>query len=128
METVDRTGTFLGSLWESRTNIGSVLLEAGLAKLQTSFGVDRIPDSQILAQAEQSAKLQKLKVCHCVMHLISFLLFLLITISITFFSSPLKIWENYVEGQENTNGSSAESKEKEVLKVEFFSELTYDGL
>lgn len=56
----------MGSLWESRTNIGSVLLEAGLAKLQTGFGADRIPDSQILAQAEQSAKLQKLKVCYCV--------------------------------------------------------------
>ncbi|KAL0905168.1 hypothetical protein M5K25_027353 [Dendrobium thyrsiflorum] len=88
VETVDRTGTFLGSLWESTTNMGAVLLGAGLAKLQTSFGVDRIPDSQILAQAEQSAKLQK-----------------------------LKIWENYVEGQENANGPSAESKEKEVLKV-----------
>lgn len=72
VETVDRTGTFLGSLWESRTNIGSVLIEAGLAKLQTGFGADRIPDSQILAQSEQSAKLQKLKVCHCVLHFVSF--------------------------------------------------------
>lgn len=72
VEKVDRTGTFLGSLWESRINIGAVLLEAGLAKLQTGFGVDSIPDSQILAQAEQSAKLQKLKVCHCVIHLVSF--------------------------------------------------------
>lgn len=62
----------MGSLWESRTNIGSVLLEAGLAKLQTGFGADRIPDSQILAQAEQSAKLQKLKACHSVMDLVSF--------------------------------------------------------
>lgn len=70
VETVDRTGTFLGSLWESRTNIGSVLLEAGLAKL--GFAVDRIPDSQILTQAEQSAKLQKLKVFHCAMHFVSF--------------------------------------------------------
>lgn len=60
----------MGSLWESRTNIGAVLLEAGLARLQTGFGADRIPDSQILSQAEQSAKLQKLKVCHCVMYLV----------------------------------------------------------
>lgn len=52
--------------------MGSVLLEAGLAKLQTSFGTDRIPDSQILAQAEQSAKLQKLKVFHCVIHVLLF--------------------------------------------------------
>lgn len=62
METVDRTGTFLGSLWESRTNMGSVLLEAGLARLQTSFGSDRIPEFRILEQAEQSAKQKKLKV------------------------------------------------------------------
>ncbi|RWR73163.1 nuclease domain-containing protein 1 [Cinnamomum micranthum f. kanehirae] len=89
VETVDRTGTFLGSLWESRTNMAVSLLEAGLAKLQTSFGTDRIPDAHLLAQAEQSAKKQR-----------------------------LKIWENYVEGQEAVNGSSVvESKQKEVLKV-----------
>jgi len=89
VETVDRTGTFLGSLWESRTNMAVALLEAGLAKLQTSFGTDRIPDAHLLAQAEQSAKKQR-----------------------------LKIWENYVEGQEPVNGSSVvESKQKEVLKV-----------
>ncbi|KAJ0051795.1 hypothetical protein Pint_01311 [Pistacia integerrima] len=90
VETVDRTGTFLGSLWESRTNIAVTLIEAGLAKLQTSFGSDRIPDAHLLEQAERSAKSQK-----------------------------LKIWENYVEGEEvaSTNGSAVESKQKEVLKV-----------
>ncbi|XP_008812131.1 ribonuclease TUDOR 1-like [Phoenix dactylifera] len=88
VETVDRTGTFLGSLWESRTNMAVTLLEAGLAKHQTSFGTDRIPDAHLLAQAEQSAKQQR-----------------------------LKIWENYVEGQEPANGSTTESKQKEVLKV-----------
>ncbi|XP_038684487.1 ribonuclease TUDOR 1-like [Tripterygium wilfordii] len=89
VETVDRTGTFLGSLWESRTNVAITLLEAGLAKLQTSFGSDRIPDAHLLEQAELSAKRQK-----------------------------LKIWENYVEGEEVSNGSAAvESKQKEVLKV-----------
>ncbi|XP_058087538.1 ribonuclease TUDOR 1-like [Magnolia sinica] len=89
VETVDRTGTFLGSLWESKTNMAVVLLESGLARLQTAFGVDRIPDSHLLAKAEQSAKNQR-----------------------------LKIWENHVEGQEATNGSSvAETKQKEVLKV-----------
>ncbi|RRT66319.1 hypothetical protein B296_00037893 [Ensete ventricosum] len=62
VETVDRAGTFLGSLWESRTNMAVILLEAGLAKLQTSFGSDKIPDAHLLAQAEQSAKRQKLKV------------------------------------------------------------------
>lgn len=62
VETVDRTGTFLGSLWESRNNVAATLLEAGLAKLQISFGTDRIPDFHLLEQAEQSAKRQKLKV------------------------------------------------------------------
>lgn len=52
----------MGSLWESRTNMAVVLLEAGLAKLQTSFGIDRIPDAHLLEQAEQSAKNKKLKV------------------------------------------------------------------
>ncbi|KAK7399303.1 hypothetical protein VNO78_10484 [Psophocarpus tetragonolobus] len=88
VETVDRTGTFLGSLWESRTNMAVTLLEAGLAKLQTSFGSDRIPDFHLLEQAEQSAKKQK-----------------------------LKIWENYVEGEEVSNDAPVENKQQEVLKV-----------
>ncbi|KAE8670901.1 TUDOR-SN protein 1 isoform 2 [Hibiscus syriacus] len=89
VETVDRTGTFLGSMWESRTNMAMVLLEAGLAKLQTSFGADRIVDAHLLDQAEQSAKRQK-----------------------------LKIWENYVEGEEVSNGSpTVENKQKEMLEV-----------
>lgn len=88
VETVDRTGTFLGSMWESKTNLAISLLEAGLAKLQTSFGSDRIPDINLLDQAEKSAKRQK-----------------------------LKIWEKYVEGEEVSNGAAVESKQKEVLKV-----------
>ncbi|KAL4634705.1 hypothetical protein ACB092_04G219400 [Castanea dentata] len=88
VETVDRNGTFLGSMWESKTNLAVSLLEAGLAKLQTSFGSDRIPDIHLLEQAEKSAKRQK-----------------------------LKIWENYVEGEEVPNGAVVESKQKEVLKV-----------
>ncbi|KAG7951287.1 hypothetical protein I3843_12G000300 [Carya illinoinensis] len=88
VETVDRTGTFLGSIWESKTNLAVTLLEAGLAKLQTSFGSERIPDINLLEQAEKSAKSQK-----------------------------LKIWENYVEGEEVSNGAAVESKQKEVLKV-----------
>ncbi|XP_057422094.1 ribonuclease TUDOR 1-like [Lotus japonicus] len=88
VETVDRNGTFLGSLWESRTNVALTLLEAGLAKLQTSFGSDRIPEFHLLDRAEQSAKKQK-----------------------------LKIWENFVEGEEVSNGANVESKQQEVLKV-----------
>lgn len=37
------------------------LLEAGLARLQISFGTDRIQDAHLLMQAEQAAKRQKLK-------------------------------------------------------------------
>ncbi|CAN7120984.1 hypothetical protein BRARA_B00241 [Brassica rapa] len=89
VETVDRTGTFLGSMWEGRTNVATVLLEAGLAKMQTSFGADRIVEAHILEQAERTAKNQK-----------------------------LKIWENYVEGQEVSNGSTTvETRQKETLKV-----------
>ncbi|XP_071731814.1 ribonuclease TUDOR 2-like [Rutidosis leptorrhynchoides] len=89
VETVDRNGTFIGSLWESKTNVGVTLLEAGLAKLQTGFGADRIPDAHILAQAEQYAKKQK-----------------------------LKIWENYVEGEEVTNGAAPDNKkQKEEFKA-----------
>ena len=58
---MDRTGTFLGSLWESKNNIAYVLLEAGLAKL-SSFELDRISDAQNLIRAEKYAQQKKLKV------------------------------------------------------------------
>ncbi|KAI4383007.1 hypothetical protein MLD38_008893 [Melastoma candidum] len=90
VETVDKTGTFLGTLWESKKNVAVTLVEAGLAKLQASFSSDRVMDAGLLEQAEQAAKKKK-----------------------------LKIWENYVEGeaQDQTNGSSVENRQKEVLKV-----------
>nr|GMC75257.1 staphylococcal nuclease domain-containing protein 1-like [Ipomoea batatas] len=88
VENVDRTGTFLGSLWESRTNAAVALLGAGLARLQMSFGSDKIPDAHLLAQAEQLAKRQK-----------------------------LKIWENYIEGEEVSTGPVVERRQKEELKV-----------
>lgn len=31
---------------------------------------------------------------------------------------PLQIWEDYVEGQEASNGSVVEGKHKEVIKVD----------
>lgn len=62
VETVDRTGTFLGSIYDSKKNVALSLVEEGLAKLQTSFGFDRIPDSHLLVRAEQNAKQQKKKV------------------------------------------------------------------
>ncbi|KAL6493779.1 Translin-1 [Orobanche gracilis] len=91
VETVDRTGTFLGSLWgENRVNVAIPLLEAGLARIQ-SFGIDRVPEGHLLVRAEQSAKMKK-----------------------------LKIWENYAEGDEATNGSgsaSVERRQKEEFKA-----------
>lgn len=89
VETVDRVGTFLGSLWESKTNVAVALLEAGLARLQLSFGSDNLPDIYLLKQAELSAKKKK-----------------------------LKIWENFVEGDEVSNGAPTDKKQqKEELKV-----------
>jgi staphylococcal nuclease domain-containing protein 1 len=61
IEAVDKTGTFLGSLWESKNNMACVLLEAGLARL-SSFGLDRISNAQTLIRAEKSAQQKKLKV------------------------------------------------------------------
>ncbi|KAG5029883.1 hypothetical protein JHK87_013397 [Glycine soja] len=114
VETVDRTGTFLGSLWESRTNMAITLLEAGLAKLQTSFGSDRIPDFHLLEQAEQSAKKQKLRVRRSQIMLDIATVILLFTVLKRFI---LQIWENYVEGEEVSNGAPVENKQQEVLKV-----------
>ncbi|KAM3268886.1 ribonuclease TUDOR 1 [Capsicum chacoense] len=88
VETVDRTGTFIGTIWESRSNVAVTLLEAGLARLQTSFGTDRIAEVHLLMQAEQAAKRQK-----------------------------LKMWENYVEGEEVPSGGAAERHQKEEVKV-----------
>ncbi|GAB2271495.1 hypothetical protein Dimus_006334 [Dionaea muscipula] len=69
-------------------NVALVLLEAGLARIQTTFGICRISDGHLLVQAEELAKQQK-----------------------------LQIWEDYVEGQEVANGSAAENKQKEVLQL-----------
>ncbi|KAF3629235.1 hypothetical protein FXO38_06792 [Capsicum annuum] len=94
VETVDRTGTFIGTLWESRSNVAVPLLEAGLARLQTSFGTDRIAEVHLLMQAEQAAKRQKLK------------------------ARARSIWENYVEGEEvSSGGAAAERRQKEEAKV-----------
>ncbi|KAJ7569603.1 hypothetical protein O6H91_01G085700 [Diphasiastrum complanatum] len=90
VETVDRTGTFLGTLWESKVNVGIALLEAGLAKLQSTISADRLIDGHLLAQAEQRAKKQ------C-----------------------LKVWESYVEGQEEleTSTENGSKSKQEVLQV-----------
>ena len=113
VETVDRTGTFIGTLWESRSNVAVTLLEAGLAKLQTSFGTDRIAEVHLLMQAEQAAKRQKLKARASYVILIShvFVLYYLLT------SALIQIWENYVEGEEVVSSGAADRRQKEELKV-----------
>lgn len=62
VETVDKTGTFLGSLWESKSNVAIPLLEAGLAKLHPLFSAERTTEGQFLVLAEKKAKKQLLKV------------------------------------------------------------------
>jgi staphylococcal nuclease domain-containing protein 1 len=62
VETVDKTGTFLGSLWEGKANVSVALLEAGLAKLHPHFSPDRTTEGHFLVQAEEKAKKQQLKV------------------------------------------------------------------
>eukprot|EP00252_Welwitschia_mirabilis_P024927 TRINITY_DN7610_c0_g1_i1.p1 TRINITY_DN7610_c0_g1~~TRINITY_DN7610_c0_g1_i1.p1 ORF type:complete len:993 (+),score=268.32 TRINITY_DN7610_c0_g1_i1:311-3289(+) len=90
IEAVDRTGTFLGSIWDSKTNLAIPLLEAGLAKLHSSFFPERTTEGHLLVQAEEKARKQR-----------------------------LKVWEKYDEEKESANGTATvrENKAKEVLKV-----------
>lgn len=62
VETVDKTGTFLGSVWEGKGNVSASLLEAGLAKLHPMFSTDRTTEGHLLVQAQERAKRQNLKV------------------------------------------------------------------
>ncbi|MCO5577351.1 hypothetical protein L7F22_031180 [Adiantum nelumboides] len=90
VEAVDKTGTFLGSLWESKTNVAVLLLEAGLAKLHPFFSADRTTEGHLLVQTEERAKKEK-----------------------------KKVWENYIEGKEEENAASLNDtkQNQEVLKV-----------
>ncbi|KAI5084373.1 hypothetical protein GOP47_0000542 [Adiantum capillus-veneris] len=109
VEAVDRTGTFLGSLWESKTNVAVLLLEAGLAKLHPFFSTDRTTEGHLLVQAEERAKKEK-----------------------------RKVWENYIEGKEEENAASLDGtkQNQEVLKVKvtevlgggkFYAQVTNDA-
>eukprot|EP00249_Psilotum_nudum_P022287 c28457_g1_i1 orf=385-3351(+) len=89
VEAVDKTGTFLGTLWESKSNVAISLLEAGLAKLHPMFGADRTTEGHLLVQAEQLAKKQH-----------------------------IKVWEGYVEGKVDSDSALESGKPKhEVLQV-----------
>ncbi|KAG0567867.1 hypothetical protein KC19_7G168000 [Ceratodon purpureus] len=78
IEAVDKTGTFLGSLWEGKENVSIGLLEAGLAKLHPSFSTDRVTEGHLLLRAEESAK-----------------------------KKNLKAWEGFVEGEAEANKAAA---------------------
>ncbi|CAI5460517.1 unnamed protein product [Closterium sp. Yama58-4] len=80
VETVDKTGTFIGSLWADRTNAGALLLQAGLAKLHPSFTPDRTAEGHMLISAETQAK-----------------------------NARIKVWEGYVEGQDAANAAASEA-------------------
>ncbi|GJP63402.1 hypothetical protein CLOP_g20489 [Closterium sp. NIES-67] len=80
VETVDKTGTFIGSLWADRTNAGALLLQAGLAKLHPSFTPDRTAEGHLLISAETQAK-----------------------------NARIKVWEGYVEGQDAANAAASEA-------------------
>ena len=66
METVDRGGTFLGSLHvlaEPRpVDLGLALLSRGLAKLHPNFEPERVPNGEALLAAEAAAREKRLKV------------------------------------------------------------------
>eukprot|EP00238_Polyblepharides_amylifera_P007388 CAMPEP_0196585856 /NCGR_PEP_ID=MMETSP1081-20130531/52270_1 /TAXON_ID=36882 /ORGANISM="Pyramimonas amylifera, Strain CCMP720" /LENGTH=945 /DNA_ID=CAMNT_0041907545 /DNA_START=120 /DNA_END=2957 /DNA_ORIENTATION=- len=56
IESVDKTGTFLGSLYVDKMSLGLTMLERGLASLHPMFNVDRTPSGHLLKQAETRAK------------------------------------------------------------------------
>ncbi len=67
IETIDRGGTFLGTLRIAGggrpLNLGPALLEAGLAKLHPSSDPDRIQGGRELSAAQDHAQSARLKVC-----------------------------------------------------------------
>lgn len=87
VESVDKTGTFVGTLWESGINMSIALVGVGLAKYTPFGNNDRIPDAHLLEQVQKSAKQQK-----------------------------LKIWEKYDEGQE-VSSKQKELLKVEVTQV-----------
>lgn len=64
VETVDRGGTFLGSLrtvGPKPANLGLALLEAGLAQLSERFDPDRTSGGRELVAAQERARAARLK-------------------------------------------------------------------
>lgn len=65
IETVDRGGSFLGSIvtkGPKPVNLGLALLSNGLAKLHPSFDPSRVTGGRDLVAAEEAARNKRLKV------------------------------------------------------------------
>jgi len=66
VDNIDKGGTFLGSLYlpalKPNANVGVTLLSVGLGKLHPSFAPSRVPGGDLLLQAQESAKAQRIKV------------------------------------------------------------------
>eukprot|EP00959_Pyramimonas_sp_CCMP1952_P196387 4106161-Pyramimonas_sp.AAC.1 len=60
IESVDKTGTFLGTLHVGKLKLSQALLKAGLASLHPMFNVEQSPIGHELQQAEQAAKKARL--------------------------------------------------------------------
>ncbi|DBA71271.1 TPA: hypothetical protein ACH3X2_011090 [Trebouxia sp. C0005] len=101
IETMDRGGTFLGTLrilgGGRPLNLGPALLEAGLAKLHPSFDPDRVQGGRELSAAQDHAR-----------------------------SARLKVWEGYVPAaeiataagsEEEANGHASSDSPRETVTV-----------
>lgn len=95
VETVDKSGTFLGQVvvpGAKPLDLGLVLLENGLAKLHPSFAPDRVPGGRNLEHAEARAR-----------------------------EARLKVWEGYEEvqeeGDEENENDASSNVEPETLEV-----------
>eukprot|EP00887_Chlorella_sp_A99_P001577 scaffold8.g1577.t1 len=62
VDSVDKAGTFLGTLRIGRLNLGVALLEEGLAKLHPSFDPTRTPGGRELVTAQDKARRARLRV------------------------------------------------------------------
>jgi staphylococcal nuclease domain-containing protein 1 len=66
VETQDRGGSFIGSMYVNGKNLSTMLLREGLAYLGPTFYPERVADAEQLKQAQETAKAAKvIAVCLC---------------------------------------------------------------
>ena len=65
VETQDRGGSFIGSLYVNGRNLSSLLLKEGLAYLGPTFYPDRVADADELQRAQDAAKAAKVTYSFC---------------------------------------------------------------